>query len=160
VNFCSATMAWVIFFEQFDLPPIAPSKRHRKKPDKFTKKYRHTKRCIIMPERPGKIFRSISVLKLLSLPSPEFFPILSYPILIMIILMPSSDSCFTRTLLMTILGLLILIKSSLESSPFGSQNGGDNSEQFQTFSLCRSPKLLEPSEIITILMLMERNSLP
>jgi len=45
------------FCEQFGLPPIAPSRRHRKKPDRFTKKYRHTKRRTIKPERPNKIFR-------------------------------------------------------------------------------------------------------
>jgi hypothetical protein len=45
------------FCEQFGLPPIAPSRRHRKKPDKFTKKYRHTKRKTVKPERPAKIFR-------------------------------------------------------------------------------------------------------
>jgi len=45
------------FCEQFGLPPIAPSRRHRKKPDKFTKKYRRTKRRVVKPERPDKIFR-------------------------------------------------------------------------------------------------------
>jgi hypothetical protein len=51
------------FCEQFGLPPIAPSRRHRKKPDKFTKKYRHTKkyqhtkRRTVKPEGPSKIFR-------------------------------------------------------------------------------------------------------
>jgi hypothetical protein len=45
------------FCEQFGLPPIAPSRRHRKKPDKFTKKYRHTKRRVVKLERPDKIFR-------------------------------------------------------------------------------------------------------
>jgi hypothetical protein len=35
-----------------------------------------------------------------------------------------------------------------------------SSEQFQTFSLCSLPKPLEPSETITILMSIERNSLP
>jgi hypothetical protein len=78
----------------------------------------------------------------------------------MIILMPGSDLCFSRTLPITTHGLLILIKSSLGYFLSGSQNGGDSSEQFQTFSLCSSPKLLEPSETITTLMLMERNSPP
>jgi hypothetical protein len=45
------------FCEQFGLPPIAPSRRHRKKPDRFTKKYHHTKRKTVKPERPAKIFR-------------------------------------------------------------------------------------------------------
>jgi hypothetical protein len=51
-------------------------------------------------------------------------------------------------------------KNSLVFFPFGSPNGGDNLVQFLTSSPCSLPKLLEPSEIITILMLMERNSQP
>jgi hypothetical protein len=45
------------FYEQFSLPPIALSKRHRKKPDKFIRKSHHTKRRFVKPERPDKIFR-------------------------------------------------------------------------------------------------------
>jgi hypothetical protein len=46
------------FCEQFGLPPIAPSRRHRKKPDKFLRKRsRHTKRRYVKSERPNKIFR-------------------------------------------------------------------------------------------------------
>jgi hypothetical protein len=42
------------FCEQFGLPPIVPSRRHRNKPDKFTKKYHHPKRRNV---KPDKIFR-------------------------------------------------------------------------------------------------------
>jgi hypothetical protein len=46
------------FYEQFGLPPIAPSRRHRKKPDKFLRKRsHHTKRCYVKSETPNKIFR-------------------------------------------------------------------------------------------------------
>jgi len=43
--------------KKFGLPPIAHSRRHRKKLDKFTKKYLHTKRRTVKLERPDKIFR-------------------------------------------------------------------------------------------------------
>ena len=71
----------------------------------------------------------------LTLLPQEDYQNLLFPIHIMIILLPGSDSCSTKMKICLIHGLLILIKISILNSPYGSSVGGPSLVQVLKYSL-------------------------